>query len=369
MFKMNKISNISIFLTSIILFVGCTSAEVSPKKKTTKKELSSLNKQVTDLDDKSKQQIYHTIKEDIKSYKEKGDKALSFEYYAEAIKAYEMVNFYEAKEVVSLKKIKKIALSNSAMHYKKALKYKNKDTKKFIIELNQVMINDTEYKDSKVLLNKAKTDMWEFFKTKEDKLYKKLRINSGSLKDLKALRVLANDLRQYEYNNNNVVQADKELQKYYKIFLDDARDNYKKGNYKQAKKGFEGLLSLNKKDAVAKQYLKKMRVVTKQEINMNQAKKALENSQYKEAIVYAKKVLRVDDGNTQAKKIIEQAKNKRKERVKHYLSKGKMEYKNKDLDKAKESFEKVLGCESSNAEALVYYNKISRQLQTISNLQ
>lgn len=359
----------SILLFMSIFLSGCMQPEVLEKETVKIEEVDTLNKQVKKLEIIDKQKIYKSIQNEIQSYKEKGDKAYSFGYYADAIKSYEIVNFYEGKDVIVLKKMKKIAFSNAAKHYKKALKYKDKDKKKFIIQLNQVMINNPQYKDAKVLLNKAKIEMWQFFRVKEEALYQKVINDTGALKNLKKLRIATNDLRLYEYNNNTVIQADKKLQKFYKIFLNDAILHHKKARYTQAKKGFEDLLFLNKDDIKAKKYLRKMRLATKKKRNLEKAEEKLKNAQYKKSLHYAKKVLNIDNENAQAQMIVKKADKELKKKVHHFLSRGKQAYKHKNLDKAKENFEKVLNYEPTNKEALVYCSKITRQFNTINTLR
>lgn len=359
------------YIISFVFFTGCTQLglTIDTPKAISDEEFLSLQEKIKNLEPLQKQIIYSELQSDIHKYKKQSDKAYASGYHAQAIDGYEIVNFYEGRDIIALKKMKRIAKYNSAYHYKRALACVKTDKKKFIRELNKVMINNPEYKDSKELLNQAKIEMWKFLSEQENKLYQTLIENTGSVKDLKTLSKEADALRVYEYDNNNVLKADKELDKYYETLLEDSIKKYKSSGITVAKKAFKDFITIYKNDAIAKQYLAKIKAIENKDLNLKEANKALEESQYKQAIEYAKKVLDVEKGNPSANSIIEKAKEESIKQIASLVSMGKLEYNNRNLDKAKKTFEMVLVLDSKNAEALIYYNKIKRQLETIHKLK
>lgn len=357
----------SIFLILLILFTGCN--HLNQKEVLSDQQFIVLQNEVENLDVEQKKKIYTLLQKDVQKYKNKADKAYRLAHYANAIEAYEMVNFYEGKNAISLTKIKKTARKNSSYHYKRAQKYKKMNKKKYLIELNKIMINNPNYKNSQELIRVAKSEMQKFLYTKEKKLSQELMTNKGSVQELVRLSRLADDLRQYEYDNQNIIKADKVLNTHYQTLMDKAVREYKNSNVAQSKKDFQSIAKIYKNDTRAKKYLKQIKVVQSKQKNMDLANQAFKNTSYDKSVTYAKRVLSVDKKNDEALQLIEQAKKKISRHIKVLIAQGKKAYKNKNLKKAQSKFKQVLKIDPDNTESSVYYTKIKGQLRTINNLK
>jgi len=357
----------SIFLILLLLFTGCN--HLNQNEALSDKQFMLLEKEVENLDVEQKKKIYTLLQKDVQKYKNKADKEYRLAHYANAIEAYEMVNFYEEKNTVSLKKIKKIAKKNAAYHYNQAQKYKKTNKKKFLKELNKVMINNPNYKNSQELIRVTKSQMQKFLYTKENKLSKELMTNKGSVQELIILSRLADDLRQYEYDNQNIIKADRILKAHYQPLINKAVREYKNSNITQSKKDFQSIAKIYKNDRSVKKYLKQIKILQNKQVNMDLANQAFHNTSYDKSVIYAKRVLSVDKKNDEALQLIEQAKKKISRHIKVLIAQGKKAYKNKNLKQAQSKFKQVLKIDPDNTESLVYYNKIKGQLRTINNLK
>jgi len=365
-------------VTSLLLFTSCAHLEeekkVTPKQKK-ESHVKKLNKEVTKLDSHDKQLIYRTIKNEINLHKKRGDEDYKHGYYHDAIKAYELVNFYEGYSAVPLKKInfmKKKAKKRSISHYKQAEKYLQQGKKKkALIELNTVMMNNPNYKESKKLYNKIKNqrDMKIYINELETALEEKLVNNKGSYRELKAIKHDLYKLVQYDYKNKSAKKAEKLLKQQEPILLQDAIASYKQKKLKTAKQKFYRILSLYPKNEEAYKYIQKIEFRLSKEKNLQLANQMLKQNRYLEAIKYAKKVLQLERKNQKAQIIILKAKEEAKQAVEEYVQEGKKYYNQKKLNQAKKAFEAALKIDKTDNTALIYYKKIQRQLQTLESLQ
>ncbi|SFV65947.1 hypothetical protein MNB_SM-6-265 [hydrothermal vent metagenome] len=366
------------FLLFMVFLSACSPMEkksIAPKQKKKTYNITRLNNEIKELDSYNKRLIYKSIKKEIQRNHKKGDEAYKNGYYYDAVKAYELVNFYEGYPVIPRKKIaniKTIAKKRAYLHYKNAKKYLHSDRKKALIELNSVMMNKPDYKDAKRLYKLLRNNraIQIHINMLENSLETKIINNKGSFKELKAIKNNLNNLAKYDYKDESLQKARALLQSEKNIMLKNAIAAYKKRELKKAKQKFIQVRTLYPDDdTTATKYLKRIAFKQSKKQNLAMAKEALKQNKYLASISYAKKVLLLEPQNTQAKEIIATANKKAKAAVKKFVNEGKRYYNNKNLDKAKEYFQKALEIDKTNNTSLIYYKKIQRQLQTIKSLQ
>ncbi len=361
-------------LLTLFLFSGCIEYTQNQPQPEAKAEIVLLSQKVQELNAHDKQLIYRSIQDEINLHNEKGDYAYETGYNHDAIVAYELVNFYEGYNTIPLskiKKIKKVAKTKSAFHYKQALIYEKKDKKRAVVEFNKVMINDPKYKDADERLHELKSSrsMKIFINSMENSLQMKLLNNRGTIKDLQKINSNLYKLQKYDYNNSTAIKAKATLNEYHEVLLKSAIDSYKKDQLSKAKSRFNAILSIYKKDQTSLKYLQKIKIQNAKASNMKLAKKALQNKKFINSMKYAQRVLNAEPTNQEAKNILIKAKKESKKEVAHLLYIGKRHYNNKNLDKAQESFNAVLEIDPFNNTSLIYSKKIERQLKTIKSLQ
>ncbi len=362
-------------LFTLFFLSGCIKEYTQPKPKPEPKtEIVLLSQKVQELNAHDKQLIYKSIQNEINIHNEKGVEAYEAGYNHDAIVAYELVNFYEGYNTIPLSKIKEIkktAKAKSMYHYKQALIYEKKDTRRAVIELNQVMINDPEYKDAKERLQKLKNDrnMKIFINSMENSLQMKLLNNRGTIKDLQGINADLHRLLKYDYNNSTALKAKATLKEYHEVLVENAIKSFKEGNLAKSKSRFNAILSIYKKDQTSIDYLAKIKIINSKKTYLKRAKNYLKNREFINSMKYAQKVLKIEPRNKEAKAILIKAKKESKKEVAHLLYVGKRHYNNKNLDKAQQSFNAVLEIDPYNNTSLIYSKKIERQLKTIKSLQ
>ena len=359
-------------LSSLIFLSGCMPSSSNQAEPVT--EIVLLSQKVQRLNAHDKQLIYRSIQDEINIYSEKGDEAYEAGYNYDAVTSYELVNFYEGYNTIPLAKIneiKKLAAVQSTYHYKQALSYDKTEKKKALIELNKVMINNPEYKDTKERLSELKSnrDIKIFLNSMENSLQMKLLNNNGDIKELKSIDYSLKNLLKYDYQNETALKAKETLKEYHNTLLKEAIELYNKGNLYKAKTKFNSILSIYKKDQTTLQYLEKIKVKNNKARNIKLAQEFINQKEYIKSMEYAKEVLRIDPNNKEAQKIIITAKEESKKEVSNLIYIGKRHYNNKNLDKARESFNEALKLDPFNNTALIYSKKIERQLETIKSLQ
>jgi hypothetical protein len=354
--------------------INLTQEKVTPSQKK-KIHITKLNKEVKKLDSHDKRLIYKSIKNEIKLHKMKGDEDYKNGYYYDAIKAYELVNFYESYNAVSPRKIKAmklIAKKRAYQHYKKAKYYiRRSDKKRALTELNSVMMNNPEYKNSKLLYNNIKNirDIKIYLNKLQTTLETKLVNSKQTYKELKSIQNSLNKLAKYDYKNSSLQKARDLLRDEKKSLLNHAITLYKAKKFKRSKETFNELLALYPHDPTSKKYIAKIKFKQSKNHNLHLAKESLSQDHYLEAITYAKQVLELETTNKEAKQLIQKAKQKADEAVMQYVKNGKKAYNNKQLDLAKKYFEAALAIDKTNNTSLIYHKKIQQQLQTIESLQ
>jgi len=348
---------------------------ISSPQERKKIHIKKVKQEVQKLDSHDKRVIYRSIKQEIELERDRGDKAYKNGYLHDGINSYELVNFYEGYDAIPSQRIsimKKQAQKRAEIHYKNAISYiSHGKKKKALMELNSVIINKPQYKETQKLYQQIKTqrDITIYLHKLENDLDSKILNSSQDYHSLQSIQKASRTLAKYDYKNRSVHNATMFLEKKRELLLNDAIDNYKKGSLSQAKKQFTKILALFEDDATAKKYIQKINFKQSKEQNLHLATQALLEHQYLDALKYANKVLQLERDNTKAKKIIQDATLKAKQAVKEYVNEGKKYYNNKNLDKAKECFEAALKIDKTNNTALIYHKKIQRQLQTIQSLQ
>jgi len=365
-----------IIYATLFIFSGCTHLNLDkPKIPQEKKiDIKNLNQKIEKLNDKDKRTIYQSIKKEVLSYQKQGDEDYRNSHYYDALQAYKRVNFYEGNHIISKKRIRHIeqkASKKASFHYKKANKYLPKDKKRALRELNIVMMNNPEYKDTKELYKRVKNDknMQIYLNGLKNRLDTQIANYTGEYKELKKIYKSFLILSKYDYKNRSVLKA--------KTFLKEQNDNlkkealelYKSKKFTSAKKKFKEILTIYPYDKEALNYFNKIKFRQSKQKNIQFAQKMLKKQQYNDAKKYALKVLQLEPNNKEAKKIIYDADQKSKKEIRRFLSDGIRYYNSKNLKLAKKSFEKVLQIDKKNSAALIYNQKIQRQLQTIESLQ
>ncbi len=358
---------------TLFFYSGCT--EISkPKPAEKKAEIILLSEQVQELDTKDKQLIYRSIQDDINKYNKDGDEAYEHGYNYDAIKAYELVNFYEGYAFVpkqKIAKIKKTAKSKSKSHYKKALKYSKTNNRKALAEFNTVMKNNPEYKDTpkQLAILNSDRDIVIYLNSLESSLYTKVLNCSGTIEELRDINSKLHELLKYDYKNSVALKARNMLKEYNEVLVKSAIDMYDNGRINKAEKRFKHILTIYKNDTTSLEYLEKIKVRKSIQKNLYIAKNYLSKKEYIESIKYARNVLVIDANNKKAISIIKKAKVEARKKVTLLVNIGKKQYNDKELDKSKKSFNEALRIDPYSNTALIYSKKIDRQLETIKSLQ
>jgi tetratricopeptide (TPR) repeat protein len=367
----------SFSLLSALLLFGCADKEVKPISKKEQKAIhvKQLKKEVKKLDTHDKRLIYRSIKNDIKLHKQMGDYADKNGYYYDALKNYELVNFYEGYSAIPSQKLKTLRENShreAIKHYKTAQKYlQTKQSKKALQELNRVMMNDPNYKNTRELYTTLynRRDMKIYLNNLSGSIDEAIQNYQHSYKELISIKNKKRQLLSYDYKSKTAQRADKLLATEKKRLLSIAKQSYKKRQFKQAAIEFRKLLSLYPHDTVINHYLNEIAFKESKKHNLELAKQNLKNNNYLLSINYAKKVLQLQNSNKEAQKIIQDAKKQAAKALEGYLKEGKSAYNQKNLNISKKYFEAALKLDKTNNTALIYYKKIQRQLQTLQSLQ
>ena len=349
---------------TLLFFTGCGFEGPRPTKE--------LSQEVKELKPVDKRVIYRAIRDEIDLYNLKGDEAYTLEYNHDALTFYEMVNFYEGYDYIPRTKIEKIKddiHTKSIYHYNRAVE--SKDEKVELYELNIVMMNNPDYRDTKELYEKSKLKRKNriFLNALENSLNMKLLNYEEGLKSISAINKNILKLKKYEFKNKTILKAQELITSRYNKLLLEAIALYDDKQIQSAKKSFLNLSAIYKNDKESKIYLRKIGLIESKKIKLSKASSALIKENYKSAIFYANKVLNLDPRNKRAKEIISESKRLSNTKVDKLLSEGKYNYKQQKLDKAKNLFSLVLTMDANNSTALLYTKKIDRQLKTINSLE
>jgi hypothetical protein len=359
---------------SLLFFSACSTIQrIIPAQKE-EPPIERLKEEVNQLDSHNKRLIYQSIKNDIQQQLLIGDKAYKNAHYHDALQAYELVNYYEGSSTISKQKLHNIKIKidkNSATHYKKAQQYLSKDKHKALYELNIVMMNNPNYKDTTTLYNSIynEQEVKLFINTLTDKLEEKLLHYNGSYKELYAIKETMQNLQSYQYKNKTLQKAQELLEKEKNALAIKAEDLYKAKKLMHSKEVLVKIRSLDPQDKNIQKRINYIVFKQSKAKYLRLAQKMLQENNYSKSSYYAEKTLQLDKNNKEAKKILKEIEKQKSIALKQYLAKGIHFYNNKNLDKAKKYYLEALKIDKNNATALIYIKKIQRQLQTIQSLQ
>lgn len=319
---MNKY--ILLLSTTVILFTGCSKyIDISPR---------NVQTEVERLKPNQKQLIYKTLRDEIKAYRDKGDIAYKDGNYYDALTAYKIVNFYEGSNIIAIDEIEKTAKTRSEFHYKEAMKHIKSDKKRALSELNKVMMNNPNYKNSMKLLQELKTDreVRIFINSLESSLRTIMANNTSTIENITDINAALSNLIEYDYKNPLVQGA---------------------------------------KDILNNQYLSKIKIQQQIELDIKNSQEALVNKKCLIASELAKKILKIEPNNKKAKEILQISQDACDTHISELITEGIYNYNNRELNKAKSNFQEVLQLEPNNSTAIIYIKKIDRQLDTIKSLE
>jgi len=326
------------------------------------------------MSQENKRVIYQSIQNEIEEYKIQADIFYKTGYYADAVKAYEMINFYEDREVIPLKRINSVrlkAISNANFHYKQAQKYLKDNKKRALIELNKMMRNNPEHKEGQILFETIKQDIeiQAILKIRQETLQKALTEDRENIETLKKISVAMNSLSEYDESNSLVLDAKNIMKQKRTILLNEAIMLYNQGHFEFSEKKFQQIHSIYSNDPICKKYLTRISSKKAFKINLAKAKDALKTEDYLLVIAFCEKAMQYEANNAEALNLINKAKEEYKKQIPKIIDDGKMFYNKQDFKSAKEIFESVLRWDAKNNIALAYIKKINQQIKTIESLR
>ncbi len=352
-------------LAAIVFFSGCA-PEVRPENMTPDQ----------------KRVVYQSVQDEIEYLTNRGDVLYETGYYADAASAFERVNFYEDRAVISEDKIKKIrirAQANGKHYYNKAVGYLKQGKKKdALYSFNRMMRNDSDYKDGKARFEALKNDpeIKPFLAQLEADLNNALLANKGTAKDVAKVDKALSALIDYDDTSAVAKQAAATIETQRSALVNEAVRIYNQGNLDAAADKFRLILSIYQKDHTSDRYLAKILSKREQAMALKRAQSELKKAQdalkaqdYVKAIELAQAVLDVDAKNSDAKKILNEAKAEQEKQIPDLIAKGKAFYNKQDFKNAKAMFQSVLVFDPDDNTSLTYIKKIDRQLETIESLK
>ena len=342
--------------TALLLFTGC--GTVNPDS----------------LSPEEKRVIYHSVQDEIEQLIAEGETFYASGYYADAAKAFELVNFYEDRAVIPTDRIRKIRIranANGKHYYTRALKYLKKDKKRALQEFNKMMRNDPDYKDGEERFEKLKKDpeIHAFLEKLEKALQNALANNKGTAKDLTRINTALDKLVVYDDSNPVALNAKEVIKNQRNALLNEAIRLYNKGAYASATKKFELVQSIYKKELTAEKYLAKIGDKNRLAQILKKAEEALVKEEYATAIESAEDALDLDANNKEAKRVLSEAKKGYEKQIPDLINQGITFYGKQEFDKALKAFQAVLVLDPDDNTSLTYIKKIERQLETIQSLK
>lgn len=356
-------------LLAILALTGCINTQPTPQAK------CNIEAIETALTKEEKKRLYVNIQYKINSLVDEADTYYAKTYYLNALKTYELVNFYNGKQVISkdkIARIKKRIEANTKHYYKKANNKKlatNKTKKLFY--LNELMRNNPEYKDGKALYMALRQDseIIEFLKKDKELLSKLLEKDFNTETYIQKLANVTANIAKYDDMEPLVIKANEILKRKRHILKKEAINLYKDNKPLLAKKKFTFIKTIYKKDKASNRYLYLINKNSKLYTMEKEALSALEKSNYKEAITIANKMLAFNNKNSKALNIFKKANSELKKQIPKMIRKATLYYSKQDYDKALTIFKDILKLDSTNNTALTYTKKIKAQLKTIQSLQ
>jgi len=363
---MNKLYLLIIPISLILILTGCVN---TPQPKCT------INSIENSLTKEEKKQLFINIQHKINNLKDEADSYYAQTYYLDALKTYELINFYNNKQIIAqdtINRLLKRIEANKKHYYNKAMNKKiATDKMKKLFYLNELMRNDPEYKDGKALYNTLRKDKEiEKFLEKDTKaLSQLLEKDLQSESYIKKLHNTMIKIAKYNDLEPLVIKAKKVLKDKRTVLQKEGITLYKEKKIDLATKKFNFIKTIYKKDRTANKYLYLMSKNSKLSTMEKKAQNALKNGHYKEAIGLANKMLSFNNKNSKALNIFKKANSELKKQIPKMIKKATIYYSQQDYDKALSLFKEVLKLDSTNNTALTYTKKIKAQLKTIKSLQ
>ncbi len=331
-------------------------------------------KSVQKLTKEEKKKLYAHILNDIDALL---DDAITYHeksYYLKALQSYELINFYKKNTIPphTIEKLKHRIEANQKHYYDKAVsgKYAN-DTMKQLFYLNELMRNNPEYQDGKILYNKLR-QYAQVIKTLQPNkaiLQELLEKDSNEQKYISSLNNIINKIAYYDDWDPLVIQGKKVLRAKRYILRDEAIKLYNQNKFAQSKDMFNLIKTIYEKDRTSDRYLKIITNDTTLVTMETKAATALKNSNYKEAIEIANNILSFNSHNSKALDIFQKANKELKKQIPKMIKQATKYYSKQEYDKALKVFQDILKLDSRNNTALTYTKKIKAQLRTIRNLK
>lgn len=353
-------------LVIILFFSGCVENQ-QPKC-----NLASIEESLT-LEEKKK--LFINIQQKINLLKDEADTYYAKTYYLDALKTYELINFYNDKKIIPQDKVNRLIKrieANRKHYYNKATNKKLAvDKPKQLFYLNELMRNDPTYKDGETLFKALRVDEEiKLFLEKDKKhLESLLTKDSNTQEYIKKLNSAIDKIAKYDDMEPLVIKAKYILKKKRSILQKEAITIYDQNKPQLAYKKFSFIKTIYKKDRTSNKYLYLISKNKKLFSMEKEALTALESSNYKEAIELANKMLSFNTKNSKALQIFKKANSELKKQIPKMISKATIYYSKQDYDKALKIFKDVLKLDSNNNTALTYTKKIKAQLKTIQSLQ
>lgn len=362
---MNKLYFLSLFL--ILFLGGCVN-----NLNNTKCDITQIEKSLT-KDEKKK--LYTKIQFEIDNLRDEADTYYAKTYYLKALESYELINFYNGKNIIPLSKIERIKKrikANQVHYYNKATNKKlSKNKVQQLFYLNELMRNNPKYKDGEQIYKSLREDpeIVELLQRDKDILYTLLEHDSNNEEQIFKLNNILNKTARYDDMDPLVIKGKELLKQKRYILHKEAVELYKKKRYSLANKKFDFIKTIYKKDRTSDKYLNLISKKNKLTSMESKAFAALEKSDYQEAINLANKMLTFNNKNTKALNIFNKANSELKKEIPKMIRKAVLYYSRQEYKKALNIFQNILKLDSGNNTALTYSKKIKAQLRTIESLQ
>jgi hypothetical protein len=355
-----------VFILSILLFFsGCERVF----KNYISCDVEELEKKLTKDEKKT---LYKNIQKEIEQLLDKADTCYAKTYYLEAVQSYELVNFYMGKEFIPKTIINKIKVrinANGKYYYEKASNTPKDKKLQKLFYLNELMKNTPEYKDSEILFMKLRRDedVKKFLEKDKEKLAKILQQNNKLENEnyIADLNEAIDKIAKYDDADPLVVEAKGILQKARYNLRQSAINLYKLRKFDRAKKKFQAIYEVYKKDRISNEYLQLIELNHELVKMQQQLESTLKRSNYIEAIKIANKILMLDPNNIK----VEEKKELIIKNIPKVFELAKSYYNKQEYTKALAIFEEVLKLDRDNKTSLTYIKKIKAQLKTIKSLK
>ncbi len=230
-----------------------------------------------------------------------------------------------------------------------------------------------ENKDVEDYLNKAKKKLDESKITAKHKEESDAHLKVGlsfytknKLKD--AISEFEKAVNIYPDNQEAVKYLDEARSKYDAIIdepLNAGKEALREGRLGDAIDNFNKVLKIDPNNAVAKQFLNKAQSLIKDNIasNLRLAESSYKQGNYKDALAYYRNVLKLDPTNKDAKKGEENSHDKLLGKIKEHYNTGIEFFKQKDMKKAIDEFQKALAIDPEYAPANDFLKKAQEEYE------